>query len=177
MHSNSGSFFVSILDRFLLQNRRQNRQFSSRFFDVDFALLGKRFSVFCVSMVILRRSYFSRRTLGFLEGICFRAFARRQVKWLSRSSKIVLEIDEKSMKNQSKLGSKIVIFLRSVSRALYGGFWNDFCSHFGSQIVPKSDSKQGQKNSKQNVGKKVTRAAENGDAASATNATRDPVVP
>ena len=84
MHSNSGSLFVSILDRFLLENRKEflfkTVNFSSRFFDVDFALLGKRFSVFCVSIVILRRSHFSRRTSCFLEGICFRAFARRQVK-------------------------------------------------------------------------------------------------
>ena len=84
MHSNSGSLFVSILDRFLFQNRREflfkTVNFSSRFFDIDFALLGKRLSVFCVSIVILRRSHFSRRTLSFLERICFRAFARRQVK-------------------------------------------------------------------------------------------------
>ena len=83
--------------------------FSSRFFDVDFALLGKRFSVFCVSIVILRRSHFSRRTLGFLEGICFRAFARRQVKWLWNASKIVLEIDIKSMKIHPKSRSKTVV--------------------------------------------------------------------
>ena len=87
------------LYRFWIQNRKEFLfNLSSRFFDVDVALLGKRFSVFCVSIVILRRSHFSRRTLGFLEGICFRAFARRQVKWLWNASKIVLEIDIKSMK-------------------------------------------------------------------------------
>ena len=97
---------IQILDSFLYRfwidfcskTEGKTVNFSSRFFDVDFALLGKRFSVFCVSIVILRRSHFSRRTLGFLEGICFRAFARRQVEWLWNASKIVLEIDIKSMK-------------------------------------------------------------------------------
>ena len=95
---------IQILDPFLYRF-----WISSRFFDVDFALLGKRFSVFCVSIVILRRSHFSRRTLGFLEGICFRAFARRQVKWLWNASKIVLEIDIKSMKIHPKIRSKTVV--------------------------------------------------------------------
>ena len=86
MHSNSGSLFVSILDRFLFQNRREflfkTVNFSIRFFDVDFALLGKRFSAFRVSIVILRRSHSSRRTLCFLDRIGFRAFARRHLKIL-----------------------------------------------------------------------------------------------
>ena len=101
------------LDRFWIdfcsKTEGKTVNFSSRFFDVDFALLGKRFSVFCVSIVILRRSHFSRRTLCFLEGICFRAFARRQVKWLWNASKIVLEIDIKSMKIHPKIRSKTVV--------------------------------------------------------------------
>ena len=140
----------TILNRFLidlgLQNQGKYLPKSMFFLDIFsmsiFDAFGSRFFPFSVSMLLLRRSDFSRRTLCFPEEICFHPFAGRQLKLLSIASKIVLKIDQKSMKNRSKMGSESELFPKSVSRPLSEGSGTDFGRCFGSQIAPKIDSKR-----------------------------------
>ena len=146
MHSNFAYDFKSIFDRFGAPKSRKIPPQIDVFLDIfSMSILdafGSRFFPFSVSMLLLRRSDFSRRTLCFPEEICFHPFAGRQLKLLSIASKIVLKIDQKSMKNRSEMGSESELFPKSVSRPLFEGSGTDFGRCFGSQIAPKINSKR-----------------------------------
>ena len=65
-------------------------------------------------------------------------FCKKAAKLVVDNMKIVLKIDQKSMKNRPKMGSEIEDFSKSVSGHVSEGFGDDFGSHFSSQTAPKS---------------------------------------
>ena len=181
MHANFvsvfGSIFGWILVRFGLQNGRKFGPESEGFWSlfsmsIPKVFLNDFFDNF-VSMVVLRRCHFWCRTLCFSVLFWFGSFARKLWKVMRMTSKIVLKIDQKSMKNRPKMGPKINIFSDCLGDGCRLRFGADLGTILGPMLGRFSDPKSKKnmlKKYQKNDRKKVVRSI-------LGHASRPPAVP